>query len=110
MFSCGQFFILEEPQIERLTWLMCGDSFRVPLVLVVSLVLMELLVARWVKVFLPSAEPLSPFLDDFSWDLIRLHLFDRVPPVSAEPLAQWVLRVPLVSPEALVLLAPLDPR
>lgn len=42
--------------------------------------------------------------------MILLDLFDRVPPVSVVPLAQWVLRVPLVSPEALVLLAPLDPR
>lgn len=46
-----------------------------------------------------------------SWDLILLHLlFNRVRPVSAVPLAQWVLRVPLVSLEALVLLAPLDPK
>lgn len=33
-------------QVERLTWLTCGVSFRVALVLVVSLVLMEVLVAR----------------------------------------------------------------
>lgn len=37
-------------------------------------------------------------------------MFDRVPLVSVVPLAQWELREPLVSLEALVLLVPLDPR
>lgn len=39
-------FFLVVLQVERLTWLTCGVSFRVALVLVVSLVLMEVLVAR----------------------------------------------------------------
>lgn len=59
---------------------------------------------------MPKTNLLSQFAIIVSWDLILLHLFNRVPLVSAVPLAQWVLRVPLVSPEALVLLAPLDPR
>lgn len=53
-------FFLEEPQIEGPTWLTYAVSFRVPLVHVVSLVLMELLVARSVKDFLPSADSFSP--------------------------------------------------
>ena len=42
--------------------------------------------------------------------MTRLHLCDRVPLVSVVPLALWELREPLVSLEALVPLALLDPR
>lgn len=42
--------------------------------------------------------------------ILTLHLYDREPPVSVVPLAQWELREPLVSLEAPVPLVLLDQR
>lgn len=74
--------------------------------LVVSLVLMELLVARSVKKF-----KLIVLL--YGWYFFYVDpriLFDRVPLVSVVPLAQLDLRELPVSLETLVLLVHLDPR